>query len=528
MSATMSQLNDMDVLQVRAQPGPQTAYLSSPADIAIYGGAAGAGKTFATLIEPLRWTWVPDFAAVIFRRTTTQIRNPGGLWNESTSLYAPLQSRAVQQPLEHRFESGAVVKFASLEHEDSVYDWDGSQIPLIAFDQLEHFSYKQFFYMLSRNRSTCGVTPYIRATCNPDPDSWLATFISWWIDQETGFPINERAGKIRWFVRIDDVMEWADTKEELEARFGADCMPKSVTFVPGTIYDNKQLLSKNPQYLANLKALQRVERERLLGGNWKIKAAAGLMFRREWCKFLEVEPQDVVWTRYWDLAATEKNDSNDPDWTVGVKLGKYKTSKRYVIGHVIRMRESAHKVDEAMVNTAGSDGKRCRVGLPQDPGQAGKAQVAAKTTVLAGFSVRAKIESGDKVTRFGPFSAQCEAGNVDIVIGPWNDDFLRSLESFPDGKHKDDADACSGALEMHTGARGMAIYDMVREEVETKAKAEEARRIERAGGQAPAPVEQKREGVTGFSQHGTPQPGMNGDTSHLNGSGSRKFMERMG
>jgi hypothetical protein len=75
-----------------------------------------------------------------------------------------------------------------------VYDWQGAQIPLICFDELTHFRAHQFFYMVSRNRSTCGVRPYIRATCNPDADSWVANFLAWWIDPETGFPIPERAG----------------------------------------------------------------------------------------------------------------------------------------------------------------------------------------------------------------------------------------------------------------------------------------------------------------------------------------------
>ena len=77
-----------------------------------------------------------------------------------------------------------------------IYDGQGAQVP--GFDELTHSTKSQFFYMMSRNRSMCGVRPYIRATCNPDADSWVAEFISWWIDQETGLPIPERAGKVRY------------------------------------------------------------------------------------------------------------------------------------------------------------------------------------------------------------------------------------------------------------------------------------------------------------------------------------------
>ena len=90
-----------------------------------------------------------------------------------------------------RFLSGAKVTFAHMLYEKDKYSWQGSQICFLGFDELCHFSENQFFYMLSRNRSVCGVKPYVRATCNPDVDSWVANFISWWIDQETGYPIPE-------------------------------------------------------------------------------------------------------------------------------------------------------------------------------------------------------------------------------------------------------------------------------------------------------------------------------------------------
>ena len=182
----------MKIRQIRPQPGPQEEFLASPADIVIYGGSAGSGKSWAILLEPLRHvTTNKEFAAVCFRRNTTQIRNPGGLWDESAKVYPTVGSTPVNHLLEWRWPSGGKVKFAHLEHDSTVNEWQGSQIPLIMFDELCHFSKSQFFYMLSRNRSMCGVRPYVRATCNPDADSWVAEFISWWIDQETGYPITQ-------------------------------------------------------------------------------------------------------------------------------------------------------------------------------------------------------------------------------------------------------------------------------------------------------------------------------------------------
>ena len=65
-----------------------------------------------------------------------------------------------------------------------------------------------------------------------------------------------------------------------------------------------------------------LERERVFAGNWKIRPAAGLYFKREWCAVVDAAPADLDIVRYWDLAATEKTQFNDPDWTVGVKLGR--------------------------------------------------------------------------------------------------------------------------------------------------------------------------------------------------------------
>jgi predicted phage terminase large subunit-like protein len=89
-----------------------------------------------------------------------------------------------------------------------------------------------------------------------------------------------------------------------------------------------------------------------------------------------------------------------------------------------------------------------RISFGQDPGQAGKSQAHHLVRALSGFTVTPAAESGDKLTRFGPFSSQCRGGNVKILRGPWNEDLFRVLEGFPDLAHDDEADACSGALEM--------------------------------------------------------------------------------
>lgn len=430
---------------VRPQPGPQENFVGTKADIAIYGGAAGGGKSWALLLEPLRHIGNGQFGAVIFRRTTVQVRNEGGLWDESGKLYPFAGGAAKEHELWWKFPSGASISFAHLEHEKNTLDWQGAQIPFIGFDELTHFSEKQFWYLLSRNRSMCGVKPYIRATCNPDADSWVAKFIAWWIDQETGFPIPERAGVLRWFVRVNDQLVWGDGKFALETRYPGS-KAKSVTFVPAKLSDNRALVSADPGYLANLMALPRVERERLLQGNWKVRAAAGLLFQRSWCRVVDAEPADMEMIRGWDLAATPKTVDNDPDWTCGTKIGRSRGTGRFIVLHHTRARETPSRVKQLVANIATGDGMSVEISIAQDPAQAGKYQATDYVQMLAGFTVRTSPESGDKVTRFGPFSAQAEQGNVDVLRGPWNEIWFDQLEGFPDLPHDDDADSTNRAF----------------------------------------------------------------------------------
>jgi predicted phage terminase large subunit-like protein len=436
---------------IKPQLGPQTVFLSSAADIAIYGGGAGGGKTWGLLMEPLRHIGNPQFGAVFFRRTTVQIRNEGGLWDESATLYPRLGAEPKEHELWWSFPSGAAVSFAHLEHDKTRFNYQGAQIPLICFDELTHFTPTQFWYMVSRNRSMCGVRPYIRATCNPDADSWVATLIAWWIDQETGLPIPERSGVLRWFVRAGDNLMWADSPEELaEYRMpdGTPIPPKSLTFIPAKLTDNKALMAADPGYMASLLALPLVERERLLGGNWKIRPAAGLYFQRSWCRVVDAIPAGTVFGRGYDLAATPPTPDNpDPDATSATKVGRTPEG-RYIVVDNRRTQSSPAGVERFILNTASEDGKSVIISLPQDPGQAGKSQGQQFVKMLAGYTARVSTETGDKVTRFSPFSAQCEAGNVDVLRGPWNDAWFSALEGFPTAKHDDDPDSTSRAFEI--------------------------------------------------------------------------------
>lgn len=460
----------MAAIVIRPQPGPQEVFLSSSADIVFYGGAAGGGKSYALLLETLRHvTRTKGFYGVIFRRNTTHIKNPGGLWDESMKLYPLAGGKPRLDTIEWSWARGGKIKFAHLEYESTVLEWQGSQVALIGFDEITHFLRSMFFYMLSRNRSDCGVAPYIRATCNPDADSWVAEFIEWWIDQETGYAIPERSGVVRWFVVINDVVHWADTKRACIDAYGVaglpddhfeQVMPKSFTFIAAKLTDNKILMSKDPGYLGNLKALSFVERERLLGGNWKIRRAAGLYFKRSEVTLIDVLPTDIInWVRHWDLAATEANINNpNPDYTAGVLIGKRRNG-RYVVADVIQVRQRSSVIRKLIKKTAENDGFKVRISLPQDPGQAGKAQAEDMVADLAGFRVKTERETGEKVIRADPFAAQWQAGNVEVLRAPWNENYFSELEAFPSAAvHDDQVDASSGAF--NKLVKGTSIYDV--------------------------------------------------------------------
>lgn len=442
-----------EVAPIKPQQGPQETFLASSADIAIYGGAAGGGKSWAILLEALRNVGNAEFGATIFRRNSVQIRNEGGLWDESEKLYPVVGASPKSHVLEWKFPSGSKISFAHLEHDKTVLNYQGSQIPLICFDELTHFSAKQFWYMLSRNRSMCGVKPYVRATCNPDADSWVAKFIEWWIDQDTGLAIPERSGVVRWFIRSGETIVWADSPKELEEHKMKDengqdvpIPPKSVTFVSSKLTDNKALMSADPSYMANLMALSVVDRERLLGGNWKIRPSSGLYFKRDWVEVVDVVPAGLQIVRGWDLAATPEDGNNDPDWTCGTKIGVDQSGTYYVLDHKFE-RFSPSGVERLVKNTATQDGRTVMISLPQDPGQAGKSQKSTYLKLLAGYNIRSNTVTGDKVTRFSGFSAQAEGGNVKVLRGSWNDRWFIELENFPPEEgHDDDADATAQAF----------------------------------------------------------------------------------
>ena len=155
---------------------------------------------------------------------------------------------------------------------------------------------------------------------------------------------------------------------------------------------------------------------------------------------------DCRWVRGWDLAATEGGG----DWTVGVLMGR--TSRgQTIIADVQRGQWADLEVEERIAACAVNDPKGTHIELPQDPGQAGKAQAAGLVRMLAGYSVRAVPVTGSKEVRATGLAAQQQAGQVTLVEGDWNGQFVAECASFPKGRHDDQVDAAATAFEALVG-----------------------------------------------------------------------------
>jgi predicted phage terminase large subunit-like protein len=169
--------------------------------------------------------------------------------------------------------------------------------------------------------------------------------------------------------------------------------------------------------------------------------AEGGLFKPDRVEIIDALPAGAhSFVRGWDLAST-----TDGDWTAGPHIGKL-ADGRYVIADMVRVREGPDQRDATMKATASRDGVATRISIPQDPGQAGKTQVAYLTKMLQGYRVTSSPESGDKVTRAEPFAAQVNVGNVVMVRGAWNSALIDEMRMFPNGAFDDQIDGCSRAF----------------------------------------------------------------------------------
>lgn len=437
---------------IEPQPGPQDQFSECKADIAIFGGSAGPGKSWCLVFEGTRHHEVPGFTGAIFRRTSPELTGAGSVWEEAQQLYPVVGGRMREGRLDCRFPSGALIQFAHCQHEDDLRKHQSKAYCLICVDELTQFTERQFWFLLSRNRSTCGVKPYFRAATNPDKKSFLRKLVDWWIGSD-GFPIPERSGVIRWLARVDEQIIWGDTKEELEEQIAkmvpdprARPEPKSFTFIAAKLDDNPIMAEKDPGYRGRLMLMARVDRLRFEGGNWDVQEGARRFFRSEWFKYADNPPERAQRVRTWDLAGTQDGGA----YTAGALWSRTGPGEFHV-EHAVRGQLSPGDVEDLLKRTALVDGTSTMIGLWQDPGQAGKAQIAHLTKLLEGYTVVSKLAKESKEEYAKPVSSLVEHGHVTVVHGPWNQAWIDEHENFPEPGFKDWVDTSSLAILILTG-----------------------------------------------------------------------------
>lgn len=273
-----------------AQAGGQENILCSDADIVIGGGCRGGSKSFTLLMNVLYDVYNPNFRSVILRANTDDLTD---LVDVSYGLYRDHgEYNRSRDDMTWNFKAGGWLKFSY--HAGAIENFkqrfQGKQFSFIGVDEITHMGYDKFKYLITCNRNAFGIRNRFIGTCNPDPDSWVAKFIDWWIGED-GLPIRARDGKVRYcFMEGDtpDTIYWGDTREEVYQqckdiidsywrkeyeRYGSpqDLFIKSVAFVEARLADNIALMSSDPTYLANLVNQSEEQRARDLEGNWRYK-----------------------------------------------------------------------------------------------------------------------------------------------------------------------------------------------------------------------------------------------------------------
>ena len=468
----------MPILQM--QPGPQIQAAKSPANILFFGGQAGGGKSYWILLRLAGLAFLyPGLQAVIFRRTMPELVGAGSIWEKSWEVFRPLGFTARSGPYDWRHSNGSVIEFHHLQHEKDMFDHQGREYGAVAFDEGTHFTEAQFWYLYGRARNgplKAGtgepLEPVVMVTANPDPDSFIKPIISWWLDADGQYADPTKAGKLRYFLRIGDSLVWADRPEDLPC--DADDRPRSMTFIPSKLSDNKILEARDPTYRARLRAQLPHVRKALELGDWNSRVQSGDYFQRGWFRrwadtrlerriARQPSPEDIVATvRAWDFAATPVDgclvpgiarpagfvaSGRDADWTRGVKLGRFRNGDMVILD-TVSARDTPGGVDALVERTAREDGPQTVIHLPQDPGQAGVDQFDRRSRELGKYArVEGRTRSKPKEFYTRAASRFTFAGKMWYVDGPWVLPFFSEIEAFPGKAHDDIVDALTDAFD---------------------------------------------------------------------------------
>lgn len=382
----------------------------------LYGGAAGGGKSVAQLMGALQFVDIPGYSAILFRKTYADLSLPGALIDMSKQWLMPFvrsgEIRWSEKDKRYDFPSGASLSFGYLESDNDCYRYQGAEFQYIGMDECTHISPVNYRYLFSRLRKTkeLQVPLRFRATANPG----------------------------------------GEYGEYYYQRFFVEGKENNRIFIPAGLDDNPFLDAE--AYKESLAELDPIERERLLNGNWEIKAS-GDMLNRHWFQIVPADsvPVNAKRVRYWDMAATDPKkrkgkNKREPDWTIGFKLAMYQG--KYWIEDIIRVQKTPHEVESLVASTARQDGFTCAIRMEQEPGSSGIAVIERYALqVLQGYDFLGVPSTGSKVERARNASSAAQAGNVFICNTCRNMlAFMDEADLFPYGMHDDTVDGFSGAF----------------------------------------------------------------------------------
>ena len=393
----------------------QLLFLSLATEEALYGGAAGGGKSDALLMAALQYVDAPGYSALLLRRTFKALTLPEALLDRARQWLMGMPWKAESNSFV--FPSGARLSFGYLENDRDVEQYQSAAFQFIGFDELTQFTEYQYRYMHSRTRRLEGSDVPIRIRGASNPGS---------------------VGH-----------EW------VKQRFIVEGKLYNRPFIPATLSDNPHL--DRDAYIKSLMNLDPVTRAQLLNGDWSARQAGG-KFRREWFEIVEAAPADLRKVRFWDMAATEPKPGKDPDYTAGCLMGISPNRTLYIVD-MKRFRGTPQANENLIKQTAELDGKAVPIRMEQEPGSSGvKVIDDYRRRVLMGWDFKGIPSSGSKEVRANPVSSQAEAGNIKLVRGTWINDFLDELEGFPGGGHDDQVDGMSGAFaQLTAGNRWLPV-----------------------------------------------------------------------
>lgn len=398
--------------------------------------------------------------AVVFRRTSTQLRQNGGIWQEACMIFkrafgkkAVIRNRDLEIYIP---DTNATIKFSHLQYESDVSNHLGAQYSLIIFDEATLFEFDSMILpLLGRLRNAnVDYKPKMMWATNPLYNHGIYHWIKdFYLDHE-GIPLKEKSNVERYFVMQNSSPVWYDTREEAEAVHGTgkDNGVRSFRSIRALLTDNKILMQNNPEYYSNLLALPEIAKRRMLFGSWTAREEEAGLYNRAMSKIVPYPNlQAKRRVRSWDLASQPvSTQSPNPDWTRGTLVSK-DSQGVYTVEDIVSVRDRPHVVEELIIETARRDGPSVIVSYPVDPGQAGIARANDMKRRLAEIGITCRLikPHKSKRVRFLPFSAIAEAGFVQVVKAEWNEEFYNELEEFTglrNGERDDIVDTCSDAV----------------------------------------------------------------------------------